>query len=184
MARTAPGRFQSTESSRASKIDRITSKLPRRLQKYTQGLRNAPVSHIVSFLILHELTAIIPLIGLFALFHYTTYVPLTYVTEHFGSYVEAGVSRFEKYFRRKGWFGFEKNATVEDGKPVRENPDQAQDAVSKWQTGDPKYKILVEISLAYAITKALIPIRVICSAWATPWFAGVLVGLRKLVFRR
>ncbi|KAJ3490455.1 hypothetical protein NLG97_g5779 [Lecanicillium saksenae] len=181
----APGRCQSSESaSRASKIDRITSKLPRRLQKYTQGLRNAPVSHVVSFLILHELTAIIPLVGLFALFHYTTYVPLTYVTEHFGSYVEAGVSRFEKYFSRKGWFGFEKRASAEDGKAVEEKPEQPQDALSKWQTGDPKYKILVEVSLAYAITKALIPLRIVASAWATPWFAGVLIGLRKVVFKR
>ncbi|KAJ6780634.1 hypothetical protein PWT90_01730 [Aphanocladium album] len=184
-ARLAPGRCQSTESaSRASKIDRITSKLPRRLQKYTQGLRNAPVSHIVSFLILHELTAIVPLIGLFALFHYTTYVPLTYVTEHFGSYVEVGVSRFEKYFRRKGWFGFDKQATGDDGKAAQGSSEQPQDAVSKWQTGDPKYRILVEVSLAYAITKALIPIRVVASVWATPWFAGVLVGLRKVVFRK
>ncbi|OAR02079.1 hypothetical protein LLEC1_06374 [Akanthomyces lecanii] len=180
-ARPAPVRCQSTKTPATSRIDRITSKLPRRLQKYTQGLRNAPVSHVVSFLILHELTAIVPLVALFALFHYTTYVPLTYVTEHFGSYVEAGASRFEKYFRRKGWFGFEKGATGEDGRPVREGPGQPQDAVSKWQTGDPKYKILVEVSLAYAITKALIPLRVIGSVWATPWFAGVLIGLRKVV---
>ncbi|OAA80534.1 putative protein family FLILHELTA [Akanthomyces lecanii RCEF 1005] len=181
-ARPAPGRCQSTKTPASSKIDRITSKLPRRLQKYTQGLRNAPVSHVVSFLILHELTAIAPLVALFALFHYTTYVPLTYVTEHFGSYVEAGVSRFEKYFRRKGWFGFEKGVTGEDGKPVQESLGQQQDAVSKWQTGDPKYKILVEVSLAYAITKALIPLRIVCSVWATPWFAGVLVGLRKFAW--
>lgn len=182
--RQAPGRCQSTETPGASKIDRITSKLPRRLQKYTQGLRSAPVSHVVSFLILHELTAIVPLVALFVLFHYTTYVPLTYVTEHFGNYVEAGVSRFEKYFRRKGWFGFEKGVTGANGQPLQDGPGQPQDAVSKWQTGDPKYKILVEVSLAYAITKALIPLRIVCSVWATPWFAGVLVGLRKGVSRK
>ncbi len=127
------------------------------------------------------MTAIVPLVALFALFHYTTYVPLTYVTEHFGSYVEAGVSRFEKYFRRKGWFGFEKGATREDGKENQESSRQPQDVASKWQTGDPKYKILVEVSLAYAITKALIPVRLIGSVWATPWFAGVLISLRKVV---
>ena len=30
---------------------------------------NAPVSHVVSFLILHELTAIVPLLSLWYLFH-------------------------------------------------------------------------------------------------------------------
>lgn len=173
----APRFYASTESSGASKIDRVTSKLPRWLQKYTKGLRNAPVSHVVSFLILHELTALVPLVALFALFHYTTYVPLKYVTDHFGSYVEAGVARFEKYFRRKGWFGFEKR-TQDDSTPPTEN---GQDAVGKWETGDPKYKVLVEVSLAYAITKALLPLRIIGSVWATPWFAGVLVHLRKAV---
>lgn len=184
-----PGRpalrcHQSTETPGASKIDRFTARLPRRLQKYTQGLRNAPVSHVVSFLILHELTAIVPLFALFALFHYTTYVPLTYLTDHFGSYVEAGVARFEKYFRRKGWFGFEKNAAPADGEQDSGSTERPQDAVSKWQTGDPKYKILVEVSLAYAITKVLLPVRIIGSVWAAPWFAGVLVKLRKAVLRR
>ncbi|KAK8142764.1 hypothetical protein G3M48_008285 [Beauveria asiatica] len=183
-AKLTPGRCRSTEASGASKIDRITSKLPRRLQKYTQGLRNAPLSHVVSFLILHELTAIVPLIALFALFHYTTYVPLTYVTDHFGGYVEAGVSRFEGYFRRKGWFGFEEGAIGEDGDSVQENAGQTQDAVSKWQTGDPKYQILVEVSLAYAVTKVLLPLRIIGSVSATPWFANVLVSLRKAALRR
>ncbi|OAA71499.1 putative protein family FLILHELTA [Cordyceps fumosorosea ARSEF 2679] len=180
----APGRCRSTETPNTAKIDRITSKLPRRLQKYTQGLRNAPVPHVVSFLILHELTAIVPLVALFALFHYTTYVPLTYVTEHFGSYVEAGVSRFERYFRRKGWFGFDEGVSGETVKPMQESLEQPQDAVGKWQTGEPKYKILVEVSLAYAITKALLPLRIVGSVWATPWFAGVLINLRKLVLRR
>ncbi|ATY61899.1 family FLILHELTA [Cordyceps militaris] len=184
-ARQPPsGRVQSTQSSGTSKIDRITSKLPRRLQKYTQGLRNAPVSHVVSFIILHELTAIVPLFALFALFHYATYVPLTYVTEHFGSYVEAGVTRFEKYFRRKGWFGFGEGNTGNNENADPERGEQPQDAVSKWQTGDPKYKILVEVSLAYAITKALLPLRIIGSVWATPWFAGVLASLRKVVLRK
>ncbi|KAJ2976301.1 hypothetical protein NQ176_g5036 [Zarea fungicola] len=183
-ARLAPRRYQSTETTTTTQFDKITAKLPRRLQKYTKRLRNAPVSHIVSFLILHELTAIVPLFALFAVFHYTTYVPLTYVTTHFGSYVAAGVARFEKYFRRKGWFGFEKNDTVNDAQPEGGRADVTQDAVEKWQTGDPKYKILVEVSLAYAITKALLPLRVIGSVWATPWFAGVLLTLRKVVLRR
>lgn len=160
------------ESSQASRIDRVTARLPQRLQKYTNGLRNAPVSHVVSFLILHELTAIVPLFALFALFRYTTFVPVAYVTSHFRDYVQTGISRFERYFSRKGWFGFG---------PGDADKEKADDAMDKWESGEQKYKILVEVALAYAITKALLPIRIIGSVWATPWFAGVLLRLRRVL---
>jgi ribosome-associated translation inhibitor RaiA len=176
--------WQSTQTPSSSKIDRITSKLPRRLQKYNTGLRNAPVSHVVSFLILHELTAIVPLFALFGLFHYTTYVPITYVTQHFGAYVDAGVSRFERYFKRKEWFGFSKD---EDGKAPdsgRDDGSEKEDVMDKWQSGDQKYKIVVEVALAYAITKAFLPVRIIGSVWATPWFAGLLTKVRRAVTRK
>ena len=168
-------------SSQSSRIERVTARLPRRLQKYTSGLRNAPVSHVVSFLILHEITAIVPLFALFAVFHYTTFVPIAYMTDHFGEYVQAGVSRFEKYFTRKGWFGFGSGDSQPEGKS---QATQTDDAVDKWRSGDQKYKILVEVALAYAVTKALLPIRIIGSVWATPWFAGVLLRARSLVSRK
>ncbi|OAA41700.1 putative protein family FLILHELTA [Metarhizium rileyi] len=158
------------ESTQASRVDRITSRLPRRLQKYTKGLRNAPVSHVVSFLILHELTAIVPLFAMFALFHYTTFVPVAYMTSHFGDYVLSGLSRFERYFSRKSWFGFG---------PGDADKDEADDIIEKWKSGEQKYEILVEVALAYAITKVLLPIRIIGSVWATPWFAAVLLRVKK-----
>lgn len=172
------------ESTQASRIDRITARLPRRLQKYTNGLRNAPVSHVVSFLILHELTAIVPLFALFAIFHYTTWVPITYMTEHFGEYVQAGISRFEKYFSRKGWFGFGPGDTERSGRGQEDGTSQTSDAMEKWKSGEQKYRILVEVALAYAVTKALLPIRIMGSVWATPWFAGVLHNLRRVVTRK
>ncbi|KAM0343606.1 hypothetical protein ACHAPU_008357 [Fusarium lateritium] len=174
------------ESSQASRIDRITSKLPRRLQKYTGGLRNAPVSHVVSFMILHEITAIVPVLGLFGLFHYTNYVPVDYVTGHFGSYVEDGVGRFERYFKRKGWFGFRQNDEGETiSSTVTTHPDsKSEDAVERWQSGDGRYKVLLEVALAYAITKALLPVRIIGSVWATPWFAGVLMRAKGAFTRK
>ncbi|KAI5461536.1 hypothetical protein BGZ63DRAFT_386058 [Mariannaea sp. PMI_226] len=173
-----------TESSQASRIDRITAKLPRRLQKYPNGLRNAPVSHIVSFLILHELTAIVPLLGLFGLFHYTNYIPVSYMTQHFGGYVEEGVGRFERYFKRKGWFGFSKEDTAtRDGLDRAGAPLREEEALERWQSGDSRYKVIVEVALAYAITKALLPIRIIGSVWATPWFAGILIKA-KGAFKR
>jgi hypothetical protein len=57
--------------------------------------------------------------------------------------------------------------------------DLTTDAVERWQSGEQKYRIVVEVALAYAITKALLPIRILGSVWATPWFAGVLVRLRS-----
>ena len=167
--------FVRAESTQTSRIDRITSKLPRRLQKYTNGLRNAPVPHIVSFLILHEITAIVPLFALFGLFHYTDYVPVSYMSEHFGGYVQEGLARFEKYFKRKGWFGFSKDEAAPANVPGEEQP---KDAMDRWKSGDDRYKFVVEIALAYAITKALLPIRIIGSVWATPWFARGLMRVK------
>lgn len=173
-----------TQSSQASRIDRITAKLPRRLQKYTNGLRNAPVSHIVSFLILHEITAIVPVLGLFGLFHYTNYVPVNYVTGHFGTYVEDGVGRFERYFKRKGWFGFGHDQEDVPSASPGNHESKSEDAVERWHSGDARYKVVVEVALAYAITKALLPIRIIGSVWATPWFAGILVRAKGIFTRK
>ncbi|KAH7165803.1 hypothetical protein EDB81DRAFT_264616 [Dactylonectria macrodidyma] len=170
-----------SESSQASRVERITSKLPRRLQKYTAGLRNAPVSHVVSFLILHEITAIVPVLGLFGLFHYTNHVPVAYVSEYFGGYMQDGVSRFERYFRRKGWFGFGQEST--DSSTTTNVRSTSEEAMERWHSGDGRYKVVVEVALAYAITKALLPVRIVCSIWATPWFAGILMRAKGIFTR-
>lgn len=91
-------------STSQSRIDRINARLPRFLQRYTTPLRNAPVSHITAFLVLHEITAVVPLFGLAATFHYTEWLP-PYISE--GKWVSDGVQKFGNYFRRKGWLGEE-----------------------------------------------------------------------------
>ncbi|KAL9471286.1 hypothetical protein ACSS6W_009227 [Trichoderma asperelloides] len=168
-----------------SRLDRLTSKLPKRLQKYTNGLRNAPVSHVVSFMILHEITAIVPLIGLFSLFHYTNYIPISYVTDHFGESVQGGVERYERYFKRKGLFGFgqEENSDTSASETTAQDA-HVEDVVQRWHNGEQKYTILVEVALAYAITKALLPIRIIGSVWATPWFAKMLVRAKSTLTKK
>ncbi|EFX02074.1 hypothetical protein CMQ_2123 [Grosmannia clavigera kw1407] len=150
--------------------------------RYTRRLRDAPVSHIVAFLILHEITAIVPLFGLFGLFHYTDYVPIGYMTGNFGGQVLEGVRRFEKYFKRKGWFGFGSEDGAEDNGQTVDNSGNSDGStvLNLWESFDAKYKIVVEIGLAYAITKALLPLRIVFSLSATPWFAGVLARLRGL----
>lgn len=95
---TEPPASQKTRS----RAERITSRLPRFLQKYTTPLVKAPLSHITAFLVLHELTAVVPLLGLAGIFHYTGWLP-PYISE--GRWVSNGVEKFGNYFRRKGWLG-------------------------------------------------------------------------------
>ncbi|KAI7779261.1 hypothetical protein LA080_001024 [Diaporthe eres] len=169
-----------------SRADRILSRLPRRMQGYAGRLRSAPLSHAVAFLVLHELTAVVPLLGLFGLFHYggASAAPIGYMMEHYGAYVRDGTARFERYFTRKGWFGFGR----EDGEDGEQAPggikgDNGNDdaaVMSRWKGSDGKYRIVVEVALAYAITKALLPARIVVSLWATPWFAGLMGRIRQV----
>ncbi|KAK3902924.1 hypothetical protein C8A05DRAFT_43751 [Staphylotrichum tortipilum] len=164
---TAPGTTSTTPQTR---LDRLLSRLPPYLQRYAAGVRGAALSHVVAFLALHELTAVVPLAGLFALFHYTEYAPVGWVAGHFGGYLKEGVGRFERYFRRKGWIGDEEIQGEEGG------------VVEGW-AADGRYRVVVEVGLAYALTKVLLPVRIVVSLWATPWVAGVLGRVGRLVRR-
>jgi hypothetical protein len=137
------------------------------------------LTHVVAFLTLHEITAVVPLLGLFGLFHYTDFVPIGYMTEHYGAYVKEGLRRFERYFRRKGWFGFGEEGDGEKA-TVADSLVEGEGELDRWQS-DGKYKFVVEIALAYAITKVLLPVRIMGSLWATPWFAGVLGRIGTMV---
>ncbi|EPE02722.1 mitochondrial seryl-trna synthetase [Ophiostoma piceae UAMH 11346] len=192
-ARTTPppppssGSAASTAST--ARTDRILSRLPPSMQRYTSRLKDAPVSHVVAFLILHELTAIVPVLGLFGLFHYLAdnNPVLTYMVENYSEQVEGGVARFERYFRKKGWLsgdGDGESAATEEAssnaEPVAASAAKtpAASVLARWS--DARYRIVVEVGLAYAITKLLLPVRIAASLSATPWFAGVLQKLRKL----
>ncbi|KAF2140403.1 uncharacterized protein K452DRAFT_215661, partial [Aplosporella prunicola CBS 121167] len=150
----------------ASRLDRTIARLPRFLRTRLQPLRAAPLTHVSAFLLLHELTAIVPLVGLAATFHYANWLP-PYISE--GAWVAQGVEKFGRYFRRKGWI-----ADAEEGGAGR-----------AWAWGEDAVRILVEVGTAWAVTKALLPARLLLSLWATPWFARVCVspmsnGVRRL----
>ncbi len=49
---------------------RLKARLPPPLRRWADRFDNAPLTHIVAFLALHEFTAVAPLLGLVALFHY------------------------------------------------------------------------------------------------------------------
>ncbi|EGP85310.1 uncharacterized protein MYCGRDRAFT_105511 [Zymoseptoria tritici IPO323] len=133
----------------ASKVTRIESRLPKFLRRYTEPLRNAPVSHITAFLLLHELTAVVPLFGLAGIFHWSGWMP-PFVSEW--KWVAVWTEKFGNWLRKKNWF--------KDGKGDR------------WYgKGEQVTRLAVELATAYAITKALLPLRLMLSVWATPWFA-------------
>ncbi|OBT78660.1 hypothetical protein VF21_02260 [Pseudogymnoascus sp. 05NY08] len=151
-----------------TRLNKLLDQTPKFLHPYTNGLRNAPVSHIISFLILHELTAVIPLIGLSAAFHYSEWTP-----EWMRERGEEYEGRFRRYFGRKGWFGVEAPGGAGG---VDEN---AEREGMKEGGGGGGVRIVMEVATAYAVTKVLLPVRIVGSVWATPWFARVVVGKFK-----
>lgn len=195
--------------------------VPKFLHKYATSLRNAPITHITSFLLLHELTAIIPLAGLFLTFHYTSYLP-PYFSE--GKYIAEGVTKFGNYLRKKGVLGPNETISVDPetgevvegslgkrvfervrervqkvdpetgevveglGKKLFDRFQQRKEDVTEkvgeriqtkravwWGRGEGTVRIVVELATAWAVTKALLPARLVLSVWATPWFARVAV---------
>lgn len=135
---------------KASTISRIEARLPRFLGRYIAPLRSAPVSHITAFLVLHEITAIVPVFGLAYAFHYLNWLP-PILGE--GKWVKTGTEKFGNYLRKKGWIEEESRG-------------------GRWfGRGETGVSLVVCLGAAYAVTKALLPLRIVLSVWATPWFA-------------
>jgi hypothetical protein len=145
-------------------------------------------------------------VELAGLFHYTQWLPAGFVE---GKWVTEGMERFGRYFGRKGWFGFSREGaspapssdseagrvedTIGDGDILGEAEDGArrktreglvEETEKRWHVGEAGGRILVEVATAYAITKVLLPARILVSVWGTPWFARVVLGPVKGVFGR
>ncbi len=104
-------------------------------------------------------------------------------------WVREGMERFGRYFGRKRWFGFygletvgEESGSVgvvgvsKDGQGEREYKEMVHETEKRWRVGEKGRRILVEVATAYAITKVLLPARILLSIWGAPWFARVVVG--------
>jgi hypothetical protein len=63
------------------------------------------LSHIAAFLLLHELTAVVPIAGLTWAFHAWDVVPTEYVFGPWAPYVQDKALRALAWVRRKGYFG-------------------------------------------------------------------------------
>ncbi|OTB18842.1 hypothetical protein K445DRAFT_8866 [Daldinia sp. EC12] len=86
-------------------LTRTSRWLPQRLRPYLERLRSAPFSHIAAFLVLHEITAAVPLLGLAYAFHRADWVPTAWVLGPWAAWAEEGLARYMRWFRKKGWFG-------------------------------------------------------------------------------
>ncbi|KAI1113762.1 hypothetical protein F5Y14DRAFT_204891 [Nemania sp. NC0429] len=96
--------------------------IPSRLRASLSALRSAPLSHVGAFLLLHELTAVLPIFGLTYAFHALDWVPTSWVLGPWAAWAGDGLRRYVPYFRRKGWFGLEgKEGKEEDGEAVLES---------------------------------------------------------------
>ena len=166
-----------------SRLDRFVEHTPRFLRPTVTGLRQAPFSHVAAFFILHELTAVIPLFGLAGAFHYFHWLP-PYFAE--GAWISAGVEKFGRYFRTKGWITEKQETEVEDEtkKGNARRFEKQRSAVSKWfNRGEGATRWVVEFATAYAIVKVLLPVRIFISVWGAPWFARVAIMPARNVVR-
>src|SRR5436190_18574891 len=71
--RNSPSPHSPTSRTQA-RFHNLSNRLPLFLRTYTTPLLNAPIAHITSFLILHEITAVVPLFGLVGAFHYAGWI--------------------------------------------------------------------------------------------------------------
>jgi len=152
-----------------TRLSRLIYRLPPSLQRYTRALENAPVQHVASFLILHEISAIVPLLALFGVFEWVGMGRLgEYVRNN--HHTKEGLARFERYFKRKNWFGFRNESLGIDAAGVEAGVAQSPKLTER------SSRILLEVATAYAITKLLLAPRLAFSVWATPWFAKTVLG--------
>ncbi|KAL2891101.1 hypothetical protein HOO65_010459 [Ceratocystis lukuohia] len=149
---------------------------------FVASMSSRPVTSTISFLVLHELTAVVPLVGITACLQYTDPVPLDSLNKYLLDAFSQGLDKFGKYFAKKRWFGFELDA---EGKVVggltwesSGEGDRATAGLS--EEAKARYKLLSNVALAYALTKLLLPVRIYVSALATPWFANIMTKVGSL----
>lgn len=197
---TSNFRLQSTlppsnpsSKSTASRFDRLIARTPTKfLRTRLSALKSAPLTHITSFLLLHEITAVVPLFALAGAFHYYQWLPPFFAE---GEWVLKGVSLFGNYFRRKGWISSSdaenaKSAAEEGRAEELENKGKLSSMAGKWwNRGEGGTRVVIEFATAYAVVKALLPLRLVLSIWGAPWFARYSVipmqkGFKKMFGKR
>ncbi|KAI0753468.1 hypothetical protein C8Q80DRAFT_1097271 [Daedaleopsis nitida] len=165
------------------------------LAAISQRTRTPLPSLVVSFAILHELTAIVPVAGFFfgaralgvgegivgalaprpgaesASTGITAQVRDSWMGERFREWMVEGEARAERVGRRYGWFGFEKGSRAVALSPEEQSTHgQESVLVSGKIAGD-----VANVVVAYALTKALLPVRIGLSLYLSPAFSRTLI---------
>jgi seryl-tRNA synthetase len=152
-----------------------------RVKRMAEERGTDAASMVVSFLILHELTAIIPLILIFYLLGFFGVGEqvmnwLLQVSEDDSSArqwlrgkINEGMQRAESYGRKKGFFGFEAHSSGE----IRAT------ATTSMLVGT-----FANVVAAYAITKALFPLRIgACIALAAPFARVFIEPVKRVILK-
>jgi hypothetical protein len=128
------------------------------------------------------MTAAIPLLGLAGAFHYWQWLP-PYFSE--GAWVSAGVEKFGRYFRNKGWITEADETNLEEEAYKDKLGHESEGRSSRKGNST---RLIIEFATAYAIVKALLPLRLLVSVSASPWFARMVVvpagTITAAVFRK
>lgn len=129
-------------------LTRLNRRLPKFLHPYTNRLVSAPLSHITSFLILHELSALVPLVALFGLFHYTSWLP-----GGFGQAVWARekAEKLARYLERKAyWKGrLQRKKNKEEEEEEEEEGGSEGNLSSSGRMGERISRVLLEYVSTY-----------------------------------
>ncbi|GEQ66462.1 hypothetical protein JCM33374_g125 [Metschnikowia sp. JCM 33374] len=122
----------------------ILKRIPRFIRPYTTQFITAPVSHVSAFVILHEITAIVPLIGIW------------YVLHQYHDTLMVSALDLPSWALEKGTKTIDK---------VMQDYDFGNYSISE------KIQFIKEGAYAYVIVKSLFPFRLAVSILGMPWFA-------------
>lgn len=130
----------------SAKFDRhpILKRIPRYFRPYATRFITAPVSHVTAFIILHELTAVVPLAGIWYVLHQHHDLLMASTLDLPAWALEKGTKLIEKGIR---------------------DYDLGDILISE------KIRFIKEGAYAYVIVKALFPVRIAISLLGMPWFA-------------
>jgi hypothetical protein len=89
---------------------------------------------------------------------------------------------------KKGWVGSEDVEAAKNVSSTASGSTEDGDKSQQVLTQQKGAQLVLQFAAAYVTTKALLPLRVVASVWATPWFARVLLvpigrGVKR-IFRR
>lgn len=133
---------------------KILGMVPRVFKPYTVDFINKPVLNLTSFLILHELSAIVPLVSLWYVFHkYNVTIPLD----------------IPQWALDKGTRVIDESMALFD--------------FEGWSLND-KFRLISEGAYAFVVVKFMLPVRLGVSFMMTPWFTRWVIDPVTRAWRR